>query len=207
MKKKVKIPVIVVSSVVAAILICVIVLCSVMVRPLKGFMDYETVRLTSAEMSVPDGALTTDYDAQMKKSLKKTGFSLMHATLEFVGSYGPEFVTEKDENDKTVKREITIAEARSECAATENSYKLEFEYAKEKTYKVGKTAVKYDRMMMNVVTTDGEIRWATIYLYLSKYDGAINPEADEYRIVPVRVRMNTSALYITLGSVVADFKA
>ncbi|MDE6398285.1 MAG: hypothetical protein K2L51_03095, partial [Clostridiales bacterium] len=61
MKKKVKIPVIVASSVVGAILIAVIVLCSVSVRPLKSFMDYRTVRVSTTENTLPDGALTTIY--------------------------------------------------------------------------------------------------------------------------------------------------
>ena len=48
MKKKVKIPVIVLSSVLGAVLITVIVLCSVIMRPMKSFSDYSAVRVTTA---------------------------------------------------------------------------------------------------------------------------------------------------------------
>ena len=168
-------------------------------------MDYRTVRLTTTEYSVPDGALTGEYKSKIDKNLKKTGFNLMHATLEFVGSYGPKFVTEKDEDGKTVNREITIETAKTECAATENSYKLELEFDDVKTLKVGKSEVKFDSLVMNVKTSDGELKWQTIYLYLSEMDGAATHESEDYRVTPVRMRMNTSPLYIALGEIATDF--
>ncbi len=209
MKKKVKIPVIVLSSVLGAILITVIVLCSVIMRPMKSFSDYSAVRLTTSAATLPSGNLTgnADYKAKIDKNLKKTGFSVMRATLEFVGNYGPEFEKTKDENDKTVNKELTVNEARAACAATEDSYMLELEFASTKTFKVKKETVEYDRLIMNVKSTDGELRWVTVYLYLnSKVGLENNPESQDYRIVPVRMRMNTSPLYIALGEIAADFK-
>lgn len=209
MKKKVKIPVIVVSSVVGAILIAVIVLCSVSVRPLKSFSDYRTVRVTTTENTLPDGALTTTYKSKLDKNLRKTGFSVMHATLELVGSYGPKFETEKNDEGDTVRRAITIAEARSECAATEDSYMLEMEFALNgenmRVFKVGKEKIEYDRLLMNVHTTSGELRWVTVYLYRSDRDGTVGEEAQEYRVTPIAMRMNTSPLYIALGEIAADY--
>lgn len=204
MKKRVKIPLIVASSVVGAILIAVIILCAITVYPMKSFMDYSAVRVTTSERALPNETLRTDFKSKIDKNLKNTGFSVMHATLEFVGSYGPEFVTEKDEDDKTVRKEMKISEAKEACAATEDSYKFELEFATVKTLTVGKEKVSYDRLVMNVKTTDGELRWVTVYPYLSSMDGTVSPESDEYRVNPVRMRMNTSPLYIALGEIASD---
>ncbi len=204
MKKKVKIPLIVGSSVIGAILVVVIVLCAVTVRPMKSFMDYETVRVTTGKHELPNDTLKRNFKSKIDKNLKKTGFSVMHATLEFVGNYGPEFVTEKDEDDKTVRKEITVAEAKNAVAAGENSYKLELAFAEEKVFKVGKERVTYDRLLMNVQTTEGELRWVEIYLYRSVMDGTVSNESTEYRVTPIRVRMNTSPLYIALGEIASD---
>lgn len=210
MKKRVKIPVIVFSSVVGAILIAVIVLCSITVRPLKQFMDYQSARVTTGEYTLPNVPLSDPngaYKGKLDKNLKKTGFTVMHATLEFVGNYGPEFVTEKNDEGKTVNKKVTVSEAQAACAASADAYKLELEFDSEKTFKVGKTEVSYDRLVMQVKNTDGELRWATVYLYLSRLDGAQNEESEDYRIVPVRMRMNTSPLYIALGEIAADMVA
>ncbi len=205
MKNKVKIPVIVVSSVVGAILIAVIILCCITVRPLSDFKDYKTVRIGIASGTLPDETVMNTYKKKLDKNLEDTGFSVMHATLEFVGSYGPEFIKVKNEDGDKVNKELTIVEARAAVAASAESYKLEFEYGSVKEYKVKGETVKYDRMMMNVKTTDGELRWVTLYLYLSEMDGTANPEAEEYRVTPVRLRMNTSPLYNALGEIARDF--
>ncbi len=209
MKNKVKIPVIVVSSVVAAILVLVIILCSVSVRPFKNFMDYETVRINSADMSnssmsLPSETVKQKYGSKLNAGLKSTGFSLMHAALEFVGSYGPKFQT-VEEDGKTVNKEVTIDAARNACASTESSYRLELEFDSVKELKVKGTVVKFDRLIMNVKSTSGEIRWQYVYLYESKFEGAQNPESLEYTIVPVMIRMNTSKLYNAIYEIVGDF--
>lgn len=210
MKKAGKIALITVSSVVGAILIAVIVLCCVTVRPLKSFADYEEVRISTTTVTLPNVSEMTDksYKNKVDKNLKKTGFSVMHAMLEFVYSYGPEFVTEKDDDGNTVNKAVTVSEAQAAAAATENSYLMEFKYGKLRTFKVKKSSIQYDRMLLNVHTTNGELQWVTLYLYdSSKTGGVNNPEHDDYRVYPVRVRMNTSPLYIALGEIAADFTA
>lgn len=218
MKKKVKIPLIVVSSVVGAILLAVIILCSISIRPLKNFTDYETVYVYTSGTAekLPDGPFRQDADgasrSKVNKNMKKAGFSVMHAVLEQVGSYGPKFTKVKNEDDEWVQEEVTIAEARTACAATEDSYMLEFcyanpDYTAPKTYKVGKTEIKYDRMLMNVHTTKGELKWVTIYLFERQMEDSNTPEAQAYRIRPIKLRMNTSPLYIALGEIAAEYEA
>lgn len=201
MKKAGKITLITVSSVVAAILIAVIVLCCVTVKPLNSFKDYSEIYVTSSKQSLPDGAVKDKYKKKVDKNLDDAGFSIMHAMLEFVYSYGPEFVTEADENGNTVRKEMTVNEARSACAATENSYLLELRYDTAKTFKVGKETVSYNSLLMNVHTTDGELQWVNVYLYDRYMSGEGNPAFEDYRITPVRIRLNTSPLYIALGEI------
>ncbi|MDE7395591.1 MAG: hypothetical protein K2M95_05700 [Clostridiales bacterium] len=201
MKKAGKITLITVSSVVGAILIAVIILCCVTVKPLKSFKDYSEIYVTSSTQSLPDGAVKTKYKKKIDKNLDDAGFSVMHAMLEFVYSYGPEFVTEKDEDDNTVRKEMTVNEARSACAATANSYMLELRYDTMKTFKVKKETVSYNTLIMNVHTTDGELHWINVYLFDRYMSGEGNPAFEDYRITPIRMRMNTSALYIALGEI------
>ena len=202
MNKKAKITLITVGSVVAAIVIAVIVLCCVTVKPMSDFMDYDTVRITPySGTDLPDGSVRKEYKDKLDKALEDTSFSVMHAMLEFVGSYGPKFATAEDGDGNETRTALTVEGARSACAATENSYKLEFEFTKEKTYDVDGEKVAYDRMMMNVTSTDGEVRWVRIYLYLSSRDGVLDPENDDYRVNPILVRMNTSDLFIALGEI------
>ena len=206
MKKRVKIPLIVVSSVVGLILLAVIIMCSISIRPLKEFNDYSTVRISAYNKnSPPDGTVTDEYKDKLDKNFKDAGFSVMAATLEFVGSYGPEFDTEEVDGEEQV-RKIKVSDAFNECRATENSYMLELEFATTKTYKVDKTEISYNRLIMNVKSTDGEIKWVKIYLYDYNMNGAEGSAAsDDYRITPIKLRMNTSPLYIALGEIVADF--
>ena len=99
MNKKANISLIVTASVLGAILVAVIVLCCVTVKPLKDFMDYDTVNVTPYESSaLPGGTVKDKHKAELDKALESTSFSIMHATLEFVGSYGPEFVMTEDKD-------------------------------------------------------------------------------------------------------------
>ena len=202
MNKKAKISLIVTASVLGAIPVAVIVLCRVTVKPLKDFMDYDTVNVTPYESSaLPGGTVKDKHKAELDKALESTSFSIMHATLEFVGSYGPEFVMTEDKDGNEQKQALTIADARSACAATENSYMLELGFDKVREYEVDGEKIKYDRMIMNVTTTNGEVKWVRIYLFEYAYEISTAPENADYRVNPVRVRMDTSDLYIALGNI------
>lgn len=207
MKAKAKIPLIIVASVVGAILVAVIVLCSVSVRPLKPFTDYSHVRVETAQAAsgLPD--LSDAQLADLNKGLKKTGFSVMHALLEFVYSYSPKFETMDDPNSTAkkppqVKRELTFSEVKARTKATDTQFVLEFWYDTEQTIKVEKETVRFDRMRMNVATTDGEVHKIYVYPYLDAMTfGEGNPAVQDYRITPIVLRLNTSPLYITLGEI------
>ena len=203
MKKAGKISLIVVSSVVGAILIAGIILGCIIVRPMKSFTDYSEIYVTtsSSSQALPDVSLKEKYKGKLDKELKGTGFSVLRAMLEFAYSYGPEFLTETNEDGETVRVARTIAEARSACAATSSSYMLELHYDDLKTFTVQKETISYNTLVMNVHTTDGELRWVNLYLFNRYMNGANDPDAEEYFVTPVRVRMNTSSLYIALGEI------
>ena len=196
MKKAGKITLIAVSSVVGVLILATIILGCITVKPLKPFMDYSDIRVTTSSQALPNGTLASTYKKKIDKKLKATSFSVLHAMLEFVYSYGPEFMDVDDEDG------ITVAKAESLSSATNSSYQLELQYDSVKTIKVKKKKVSFDRLLMNVHTTDGELRWVNVYLYEhEKTGGANNPEHEDYRVTPIRLRMNTSALYIALGEI------
>ena len=206
MKKAGKITLIVVSSIVAAILIAGIILGCIIVRPMKGFTDYSEIYVTNAaSQRLPDGPLKDKYKGKIDKAVKKTGFSVLRAMLEFAYSYGPEFLTEVNEDGETVRVARKKSEVYSACAATSDSYMLELQFGGKndplKTFSVGKETIAYNTLVMNVHTTDGELRWVNLYLFDQYMDGENDPKAEEYYVTPIRVRMNTSSLYIALGEI------
>ena len=201
MKKVAKTVTIAVAVPVAVILIAIIILSCITISPMKSFMDYKTINVTTSGIgTIPNEGLKNEYGDKVNKNLNKK-FTVMHAMLEFVYNYGPEFVTEKDENDKTVVKEVTISDAKNAVVATSESCKIELIYNETKTFEVDGTEIKYDTLLMNVKNTQSELRWVTIYLYESKYDGTYNVDSEEYRVKPFRIRMNTTPIYLALKEI------
>ena len=190
---------------VAAVLIAIIVLCCVSISPMKSFMDYDKINVTSSDIGypLPNEGLKNEFGKKIDENLNKK-FSVMHAMLEFVYKYGPEFVTVKNDDGDTVVKEVTISEAKSAVSATSNSYKIELTYNETKTFEVEGKKIQYDTLLMNVKNTESELRWVTVYLFESKYDGTQNVASEEYRVTPFRMRMNTTPLYLALGEIVTD---
>lgn len=207
LKKQVKIPVIVLSSVVGAVLIAVIVMACVVVRPLNSFMAYDNIRVSASQGDLPNGSLMNkdnDYKQTIDTNLKKTGFSVLRACMELVYSYGPKFETATDDDGKEYNVEVTIAEAKNACNATSDAYKLQLEFETMQTFTVDKTEIQYDRVIMRVKNTESELAWVTVYLYRSDMDGVQSVEAEDYRVTPILMRMNTTPLYLALGTIAQD---
>ena len=190
---------------VGAVLIAIIVLCCVSISPMKSFMDYDKINVTASDIGypLPNEGLKSEFGKKIDDNLNNK-FSVMHAMLEFVYKYGPEFITVKDDDGNTVAKEVTITDAKNAVAATSDSYKIELVYGETKTFEVEGKKIKYDTLLMNVKNTESELRWVTVYLYESKYDGTQNVESEEYRVTPFRMRMNTTPIYRALGEIVVD---
>lgn len=214
MEKKVKLPIIIVGSVLAAILIAAVILCVIPVQPFKPFNDYNRVVIATTKNSNL-GDLMAEENATNKaafdKAISKTNYSVMHSLLEFSFEYSPEYQykTEKNDKDKEViskdadgnkiKKEMTYAEVIAVCVPSETAFVLDFYFTDLKTLKVEKSTVEYNAMRVAIATTEGQIKPMTIYLYNTNLiDGVGNPAIDEYRINPLTIHANTSPLFITL---------
>lgn len=208
MKKRFSISLIVVASVVAAVLLTVLILGLIPIRPFRPFADYRTVVISS---SAKDnwGELSDEHKKKFDEGLKKTKFSVLHATFEGVFRYGPRFEVHEETNadgKKTdVVTELTYAQMVERTGASGDRYALEFVYSAPRTLKVKKETVSYDRLRVLITSSNGEVHNVTLYPYL--YDmtyGEGNAAVQEYRIKPVVVRANPSRLYIALGEIAAD---
>ena len=205
LKKQVKIPVIVLSAVVGAILIAIIVMASVVIRPMKPFMEYDMVYAETADTQIPNGTLLSEHKQTVDTNLKKAGFSVLRASMEFVYSYGPKFETAKDADGNEYDVELTIAQAKSKCNATADAYRFELGFNTMHTFTVNKTEVQFDTLVMQVKNTGSELEWITVYLYRSDLDGAQSVEAEDYRVKPILMRMNTTPLYLALGEIAGNY--
>jgi len=197
MKKKLKLSIIVTSSVVAAILIVVMILSFVKVTPMDYFKGYERVALiTDAQYEEPE---TEAGNHVIKKALNKTDFSIMHALLEGKTSYSPKLVKEGGEVV------YLYAEDLKTLAPSSNRQMLKFYYATPKTIKVGGEKIIYDRMVIEYSYGNGEIVNVTCTAYLEKNvnNSSLQDEMDEtgfigsiyYKVPQFKVRMYTSDLY------------
>lgn len=213
MKKKLAKPLIITGSILAVLLVAVIVLCAVSIKPFKQFYDYKTVFIDVAGNSNV-GDITAESNKELKakldKGLEKSGFSVMHSLLEGALNYGPDFAYDKDKDGKVIKddngvkqiTEKTFAEVVALTTAADSAISLEFVFSSEREMEVDGAKVKYDRVRLNVSTTNGEVQRITIYPFLDRLTHGVNADVSEYRINPVEVRANTSPLYIALNEIV-----
>ncbi|MBQ4049771.1 MAG: hypothetical protein IJD07_03855 [Clostridia bacterium] len=198
MKKKVKVSIIVASSVVAAIIAAVLIMSFVNVAPMDYFKGYERVAvLTSSQYEKPE---TAENKLALKKALGKTKFSVMHAVLEGKFDYAPNVI--KDGEGEIAY--LSVSEIKN-LAPTASTQMLKFYYGKTKTIKLGGVIVKYDRMIVEYAYGDGEIINVTCTPYLEANidNNLLEDEADEngfigsiyYKVPQFKLRMNTSALF------------
>lgn len=198
MKKKVRLSIIVASSVVAAIVVAVLVMSFVSVAPMNYFKGYERVAvLTSSQYEKPE---TAENKLVLKKALAKTKFSVMHAILEGKFDYTPNVI--KNEDGEIAYLSVSGIKQLSPTTSTQM---LKFYYGKTKTIKLDGVTVKYDRMIVAYSYGDGEIINVTCTPYLEANidNNLLTDEADEngvigsiyYKVPQFKLRMNTSALF------------
>ncbi len=227
-KKGVKIAVIVIASVVAAILIVGIILGCVKANGFTALQGYKYVSLNGGSASVISVETETDdnkdafaTDKRLKEGLKKSKYSLLRGIFEGVWSNGYKFAMEdveyREQNKKgeyvtkTKKQRVTVKGAEVEAkaiAASDNEYSLVFDFgrtdngASAKTVKVEGEEIAYDTAIVLLsVSSDNIIEEYTVYFYDSE---KIYGDGNEYyEINPVIVKANANDLYRAVKDILA----
>jgi len=197
MKKKVKVSVIVSSSIIALIVVASLIMSFVKVSPMKYLDGYERVAvMTSAQYEMAE---TEESKKALEKALKTTKFTLGHAMLEGKFSYAPKIVKVDGEVSYLSTDDL------SNIAPTVDTKMLKFYYSSTKTIKVDGVKIKYDRMIVEITYGEGEVINVVCTPYLQKNIGntSLQDTVDEngfigsiyYQIPQFKLRMDTSALY------------
>lgn len=204
MKKRVALPIIITSGVLAFTVIAVIVLSVVFVNPLKNVLGgYESVSLYNGDTAsyYPSNDNTV---AKMNEGVEGTKFSVMHAILEGRFSYSPKFKTEKDESGNDVKSKLTVAGVRN-LSPEDGKKMLLFAFSEKKTISVQGEEVTFDRAKVLVYDTSGEIERIEIYPYLrEKLD--VTPIDSYYYCYPIVIWATTGKLMDAVGDYTALLK-
>ncbi|MCI9030990.1 MAG: hypothetical protein HFK09_00500 [Clostridia bacterium] len=196
MKKRVALPIIIMSSVAALIVIAIIVLSVVTVNPLLGIVggyNDVTVYKTEATTPYPNTEVTVE---KLKEGVEDTRFSVMHAILEGRWVYSPKFKTEQDKDGETVRAKLTVT-ATKNLTADASNYMMLFSFDEKKSVKVEGETVEFDRVKVLVYDTVGEIERIVVYPYIQeKLD--ITPIDSYYYCYPIEIWSTTSKLMGTL---------
>lgn len=193
MKKPVKLSIIIVSSVLAAVLITVLTLSFINVNPLKRLPDNYSVYVYEQEnVRKPYNDATV---AKVKEGINDSSFSVMHALLEYRYSYSFKFVEADGERVKLYGKD----NIEGYLKPGDGKYMLEFVYTAPQSVKVGKETVTFDHVRMLVSDMSGEIERVEMVFY--EYNKLYGDPADEYYYAtPVYTWMATSKLYAALGT-------
>ena len=196
MKKPVKLSVIIVSGVIAAVAVAVLVLSLVNVNPIARLPENYTVDVY-APSSAERMASNDDTRAVIKDAIDDSSYSVMHALLEYRYDYSYNYKTEKNEDGDTERVKIYAKDIASYMASTADSYMLEFCYASPVTVKVDGEELSFNRVRFLVSDMSGEIEKVEMLFYDSAKISS-DPADEYYYVTPVQVWMATSKLYSAL---------
>ena len=199
MKKPLKLSIIIVSSVLAAVLITVLTLSFINVNPLKRLPEnYSVYVYEQADVRKPYNDATV---AKVKEGINDSSFSVMHALLEYRYSYSFKFLEDSDDERVKLYGKDNIE---GYLKPGDGKYMLEFVYTTPQSVKVGKETVTFDHVRMLVSDMSGEIERVEMVFY--EYAKLYGEPADEYySVTPVYTWMATSKLYTALKSLDALF--
>lgn len=196
MKKKLKLSMIIIGGLVAAVAVCALILGLIPINPIKRLPENYRIDVydTSGVLAAND-----ETRALLDEGVKANKFSVLHALLEYKYSYGFKFKTFKnDDGDK--ERYKYYAKDIDNVKATESAYMLVFHYDAPVTIKVQGEELRFDRVKMLVKDMSGEIERVDMVFYLqSEIEG--EPINEYYYTTPVTVHMATSKLYDKLGEI------
>lgn len=219
-KRRGKIAILAVASVVAAILVVGIILGCVKSNGFSAFDGYKfvtindgaaTVVATDGETDDNKDAFTTD--ARLKGGLKKSKYSLLRGIFEGVWSNGYKFAMQDVEYREQNKKDEWVTKTKSErvvvkgseiesktTAQNSDEYVLEFDFGRTangepaKTIKVEGEEISYDtaRVVLSV-SSDNIIEKYTVYFYDA--EKTYGDGSEYYEITPVVVKANANGLY------------
>lgn len=197
MNKKLKLSVIIVGSLVAAVAICALILGLIPVNPIKRLPENYSVTVgTTAYEQLP---LNDDAQTKLDEGIAQNKFSVLHALLEYKYSYGFKFRTQKNDDGEKERIRYYSGDIRDIKAAS-GSYLLTFAYSAPVTIKVQGETLEFDRVKMTVRDMQGEIGKVEVVFYLNdKIEGS--PVDEYYYVNPVEVNMATSKLYAALQEI------
>lgn len=227
-KKGVKIAIITVASVVAAILIVGIILGCVKANGFTALEGYEYVTINNGASSVISVESETDdnkdafaVDKRFKDGLKKSKYSLLRGIFEGVWSNGYKFAMQdveyREQNKKgeyvtkTKQERVAVKSADVEEKATtqnENEYSLVFDFGRTengepaKSIKVEGEVIAYDTAIV-VLSGSGDniIEKYTVYFYDA--EKIYGDGSEYYEINPVVVKANANGLYEAVKDILA----
>ena len=210
--KKIKKAIWIPSVIVGIIAIAILTLSLVKVSPIQSnFGDYSRVELLRSgdgsefnHIVLSDGTDLTEN--MLQEGIKSTRFSVMQAMLEGKFSFKPKMhvVTKDDEEE-----EVTITAAAIKAfAALEGEYVLKFYYDEVKTVTVDDKEIKYDRMLVRLVESNGEVMDIECVPYLeynidnestsAEYDSEGRIGSIHYTTSVIVLKMNTSEFMMSI---------
>lgn len=195
--KKIKLPLIIVGSVVAALALTALILGLIPINPIKRLPDNYTVTVSTA--SLTQLPMNEDREKAVADGIDANKFSVLHGLLEYKYNYAFTFKTQKNSDGKK-ERVKYYNDAIKNFGAGENSYLLTFSYTEPQTVKIQGETVTFDRVKLCVRDMQGEIEKVDVLFYLNqKIDS--NPVDEYYYINPVEVHMASSKLYAALQAI------
>lgn len=145
MKKPVKLSVIIVSCVVAAVAVAVLVLSLVRINPIERLPENYSVDVY-APSATDRLAANDETRAKVTSAIADSSYSIMHAMLEYRFDYSFNFKTQKNEVGDTERVKIYAKDIAGYMSATADAYMLELAYAQPVSVKVDGDTVTFDRV-------------------------------------------------------------
>ena len=200
MKKPVKLSVIIVSCVVAAVAVAVLVLSLVRINPIERLPENYSVDVY-APSATDRLAANDETRAKVTSAIADSSYSIMHAMLEYRFDYSFNFKTQKNEDGDTERVKIYAKDIAGYMSATADAYMLELAYAQPVSVKVDGDTVTFDRVRFLVADMSGEIEKVEMLFYESAKISS-EPIDEYYYVTPVEVWMANSNLYAALGELI-----
>lgn len=218
-RKAIWIPTLVVGIVAIAVLTLSLIKVSPIENAFGGYSRVELLRSGSSEFAhvQVDGEDVTA--KALNTGLESTKFSVMQAVLEGKFSYAPKLqkVESTDEEGNKTEKETTVSSSAIKTySASDGEYVIRFYYDQTKTIEIDGKTIKFDRVLVRLYETNGEIKDVECvpYLYYNVYNESTSDTYDEdgkigsiyYNANVVELKMNTSSFMSSVKELLALYE-